>query len=99
MFPTTGCLQYKKLLYEETKTISYFHANATGISFTEDRCTSVGGFVVGGENALPKEFPFAARLGHFNSYGRHNHVTWMCGGTIISAQVILTAAHCFYSLK
>ncbi|XP_043656359.1 serine protease snake-like [Drosophila teissieri] len=51
--------------------------------------------VVGGNAALPKQFPMAARLGHHSSSG--NQTKWFCGGTLISHQVVLTAAHCFYS--
>lgn len=88
------CLKYKKLIFEETKTFSYFLPGANEITFTEDHCSSTGGFVVGGENAKPKEFPFAARMGHMADNG---YVNWFCGGTLISELFVLTAAHCFYA--
>uniref|UniRef100_A0A1B0BPW0 Lectizyme n=1 Tax=Glossina palpalis gambiensis TaxID=67801 RepID=A0A1B0BPW0_9MUSC len=42
--------------------------------------------IVGGRNAIPGQFPYAVSL-------RYNNVH-ICGGSIISANYILTAAHC-----
>ncbi|XP_075146834.1 serine protease snk-like [Haematobia irritans] len=89
------CLQYKRLLYENNVSFSYFLAGAEQHSITEDRCRSLFPLVVGGENALPKEFPFAALLGSLETIG--NNINWFCGGTIISQYYVMTAAHCFYS--
>lgn len=47
-------------------------------------------FVVGGENALPGQFPYIVSL-LWNVLGVSTHV---CGGSIISGNWILTAAHC-----
>lgn len=94
LFIHKGCLAYKKLLYEEEKTLSYFHPDARGVPFIEDHCKTATGFIVGGENAQPKEFPFAARLGSAESL---TNINWLCGGTIISNNYVLTAAHCFHS--
>ncbi|KAJ8678861.1 hypothetical protein QAD02_014648, partial [Eretmocerus hayati] len=45
--------------------------------------------IVGGENAIPQEFPWLVSItrkgGHF------------CGGTILNSRFIMTAAHCFCS--
>ncbi|CAB0044491.1 unnamed protein product [Trichogramma brassicae] len=45
--------------------------------------------IVGGENAVPREFPWLVSItrkgGHF------------CGGSIINSKFVLTAAHCFCS--
>lgn len=47
--------------------------------------------IVGGEPALPREFPHMAALG-FGVDG--NNVRWSCGGSLISRRYVLTAGHC-----
>lgn len=49
--------------------------------------------VVGGVRASAKEFPHMAALG----FGDENDIQWQCGGTLISEQFVLTAAHCLFS--
>lgn len=49
--------------------------------------------VVGGEDATAREFPHMAALG----YGDQNNIQWNCGGTLISEQHVVTAAHCVFS--
>lgn len=52
-----------------------------------------------GRETSPNEYPFMVSLS-FNRYYKNgtlirNHQTGFCGGSIISEQFILTAAHCF----
>ncbi|XP_013098895.2 venom protease [Stomoxys calcitrans] len=50
-------------------------------------------FIVGGEKADPKEFPFMALL----IYQRGGESpSYICGGSLISSKFVLSAAHCFY---
>lgn len=49
--------------------------------------------LVGGDDAFSGEFPHAVSL---REYGEMNH---FCGGTIISDEHILTAAHCLHSYR
>ncbi|XP_039278745.1 LOW QUALITY PROTEIN: trypsin-1 [Nilaparvata lugens] len=45
------------------------------------------GRIVGGEEAMPGEFPWLVSIRR-----HHKHI---CGGTLISSRIVLTAAHCF----
>merc|ERR1719369_428117 len=50
-------------------------------------CNQCGTRIVGGNEALPHQFPWQALLTYRN-------IRVLCGGTVISTKHILTAAHC-----
>lgn len=56
----------------------------TGTSFAQNRVPTI----VGGEDAKPHEFPFIISL---QNNGRH-----FCGGSLITPNTVITAAHCVY---
>ncbi|XP_022900045.2 venom protease-like [Onthophagus taurus] len=87
--PIVCCAQEDKrsdLRKSEQKCVEYSKLKF-GVERDEDP------LITGGEDAVPKEFPHMAILG----YGNENSTEWKCGGTLISEQFVLTAAHCLYS--
>ena len=46
--------------------------------------------VIGGDDAKLGEFPYIALLGYF----LNGDVYYLCGGSVLNAKYILTAAHC-----
>ncbi|XP_065204403.1 serine protease snake-like [Planococcus citri] len=54
-------------------------------------CVNVQELVVGGIPAQPKEYPHMALIGYGSDL---KTVTWNCGGSLISENFIMSAAHC-----
>ncbi|KYN33194.1 Serine protease snake [Trachymyrmex septentrionalis] len=83
------CKEYADLVYETEKSPTLrINAGSNKVS----RCAVVETpLIIGGIQAKRAEFPHMAVIG----YGKD--VSWQCGGSIISENFILTAAHCMES--
>lgn len=83
------------------KSYSLFFTNVTidctetssicGTRGNEFPSDNYGKYIISGENARPGAWPWHVQIFH---YGEH-----ICGGSIISEQWILTAAHCLQLVR
>ncbi|KAK4881826.1 hypothetical protein RN001_005145 [Aquatica leii] len=86
------CDDYGRYVFEQQ-----FSAGLAGQPILVENCALVPiENIVGGVATKPQEFPHMALIG-FD--GENNQILWQCGGTLISDEFILTAAHCLYDLQ
>ncbi|KAB0801696.1 hypothetical protein PPYR_03882 [Photinus pyralis] len=88
------CDEYQKYVYEEEFS-GVFVGNQQTVSV--DKCAIIAvSNIVGGEDTKPREFPHMALIGYQTA---NSKIYYQCGGSLISEEFVLTAAHCHYHKK
>lgn len=89
----TKCEEYSKLAVHRNIVGSFSVGERINNTVISSKCalSGGGGFIVGGTKTKAGEYPHMAVIGWKDESGSIN---WNCGGSLISYQFILTAAHC-----
>lgn len=87
------CEQYSRLTQVSNVVGTFSLADPISTTVQRTNCLFTGGdgFIVGGTVTFPGEFPHMALIGWQEADGS---VAWNCGGSLISYNFIMTAAHC-----
>ncbi|CAG9797987.1 unnamed protein product [Chironomus riparius] len=85
------CKEYAKKVWHTTLIAPL--PGQTPLERRNSKCTHKSTpLIVGGTAAVMDEFPHQALLG----YSPRNTVEWLCGGSLVSATFVITAAHCLF---